>query len=167
MNIYLCKMTIGIAKSYYKEFTKDPDTYMDLSKLTPYVYSDEWCERYIDRQISMNHILMAIMLREEPIGEVILKNIDYRKKCCTLSIHLQNDSRKNKGYGTEAERLALEYAFNKMKMETVFADAIMKNTRSQRVLEKVGFVETHRDGTFIHYCCSRSMWYDTGTANHD
>ena len=136
MNIYLCKMTIGIAKSYYKEFTKDPDTYMDLSKLTPYVYSDEWCERYIDRQISMNHILMAIMLREEPIGEVILKNIDYRKKCCTLSIHLQNDSRKNKGYGTEAERLALE-------------------------------VETHRDGTFIHYCCSRSMWYDTGTANHD
>ena len=37
----------------------------------------------------------------------------------------------------------------------VNADAALKNTRSQHVLEKVGFQYTHEDDTFKYYRCER------------
>ena len=70
-----------------------------------------------------------------------------------MGIHLQNDAVKEKGYGTQAERLILQYAFNELGMVAVNADAVLKNTRSQHVLEKVGFCYTHEDDTFKYYRC--------------
>ena len=72
--------------------------------------------------------------------------------------NVHNDSVKNKGYGTQAEILALQYAFKEMKLNTVYAEAIHKNKRSQHVLKKVGFVETHQDNTFIYYRCDKDRW---------
>ena len=40
-------------------------------------------------------------------------------------------------------------------MVAVNADAALKNTRSQHVLEKVGFQYTHEDDTFKYYRCER------------
>lgn len=68
-----------------------------------------------------------------------------------MSIHLQNDAVKGKGYGTQAERLAVQYAFNELGMKTIHADAILKNTRSQHVLEKVGFQLLGEDDAFKYY----------------
>lgn len=98
------------------------------------------------------------MLDQEPIGEIVLKNIDMEAKHCTLGIHMKNDSFKNQGYGTCAEILALQYAFQELGMVTVFADAVLKNARSQHVLKKVGFMETHRDDTFHYYRCDSANW---------
>ena len=41
--------------------------------------------------------------------------------------------------GTQAERLAVQYAFEELGMTAIHADAVLKNIRSQHVLEKVGF----------------------------
>ena len=73
-----------------------------------------------------------------------------------MGIHLQNDSVKEKGYGTQAERLVLQYAFEELGMVAVNADAALKNTRSQHVLEKVGFRYTHEDDTFKYYRCENN-----------
>ena len=70
-----------------------------------------------------------------------------------MGIHLQNDGVKGKGYGTEAERLILQYAFEELGIAAVNAKAVLKNTRSQHVLEKVGFRYTHEDDTFKYYRC--------------
>lgn len=151
-------MTKELARRYYKGFEMDPDLFMDMSKFHPYVYSINKCDEIVDRFQRMGRVYMAVMLEDKPIGEVILKNVDIGRKCCTMGIHLQNDGVKNKGYGTQAEILAIQYAFNEMSMETVYADAIHKNKRSQHVLEKVGFRETHRDDSFVYYRCDRSGW---------
>ena len=87
----------------------------------------------------------------EVIGELQLKQIDRDRKECTLSIHMQNDSVKGKGYGTQAEKLAIKYAFEKLGMLAVNADAVLKNTRSQHVLEKVGFRFVKEEGIFRYY----------------
>ena len=42
-----------------------------------------------------------------------------------------------------------------MQMDTVYADAIKKDQRSQHVLEKVGYRMTHLDDEFIYYRCDR------------
>ena len=64
---------------------------------------------------------------------------------------MQNDSVKGKGYGTQAEKLAIKYAFEKLGMLAVNADAVLKNTRSQHVLEKVGFRFVKEEGIFLYY----------------
>ena len=158
MNIRLCAMTKELARQYYRDFEMDPDLFMDMDKFHPYVYSAEKCDETVERYQRLGRIYLAVMLDGAPIGEVILKNIDREQKCCTLGIHLQNDRVKNKGYGTQAEILAIQYAFDEMKLDTVYADAVHKNKRSQHVLHKVGFRETHSDDTFVYYECKKDSW---------
>ena len=66
--------------------------------------------------------MFAIMLGDTVVGELQLKQIDHDKKECTLSIHMQNDAVKGKGYGTQAERLAVKIAFDELGMAAVNAD---------------------------------------------
>ena len=96
-------------------------------------------------------VVFAVMLDGAPIGEVQLKRINRERNDCTLSIHLQNDAVKNRGFGTQAEKQAVRYAFDVLKLDAVNADAVLKNTRSQHVLEKAGFMFTREDEMFRYY----------------
>ncbi|KUY20206.1 GNAT family acetyltransferase [Elizabethkingia miricola] len=51
-----------------------------------------------------------------------------------------------KGYATETAIAALNYAFNEIKTDVVYAMAVTENTGSNRVLQKLGFEEL---GTFL------------------
>lgn len=84
-----------------------------------------------------------------------LRHISAEAKECELSIHLQNDSVKGRGYGTQAERLAVAYAFDRLGMERVLADAVVKNTRSRHILEKLGFRFLREEDGFRYYCLDR------------
>ena len=48
---------------------------------------------------------------------------------------------RNHGYGEEALRLILEYAFIQLHMERVTLDHLIKNQHAAHVYEKVGFVD--------------------------
>ena len=160
MNICLTEMTKELARAYFKCCEIDPVLFLDSSKYKPYVYREEQCDARVERYHQLGHIYLAVMHLDEPIGDLVLKNIDHTEKHCTLGISMRSDEFKNKGYGTTAEILALHYAFDKLKMETVLADSLLKNTRSQHVLKKVGFIETHRDDSFIYYRCDKATWID-------
>ena len=147
----LKKMTRDLCHELYKNWENDPSIYGDMSAFSPYVYRTESVDKYFDAKNIPSRVLFAIMLDGVPIGELQLKYIDRLNAECTLSIHLQNDAVKGKGYGTQAERLAVQYAFNKLGMKTIHADAILKNTRSQHVLEKVGFQLVGEDDVFKYY----------------
>lgn len=147
----LKKMTRDLCHELYKNWENDPSIYGDMSAFSPYVYRTEIVDKYFDAKNIPSRVLFAIMLDGIPIGELQLKYIDWLNLECTLSIHLQNDAVKGKGYGTQAERLAVQYAFNELGMKTIHADAILKNTRSQHVLEKVGFQLVGEDDAFKYY----------------
>ena len=61
------------------------------------------------------------------------------KSECSLSIHMQNDAMKGKGYGTQAERLAVKTAFDELGMAAVNADTIRKKHPESACAGKVGF----------------------------
>lgn len=153
--IELKKMTRELCHELYKGWSNDASIYMDMSLFKPYSYNKASIDRYFDSKNEPSRIIFAIMLDGKPIGELQLKQIDLEKAECTLSIHMQNDAVKDKGYGTQAERLAVKYAFDELGMVAVNADTIMKNTRSQHVLEKVGFHLIGEDGTFKYYRIER------------
>lgn len=151
-------MTKELCRAFFMDFVVDPALFMDPAEYKPYIYDEVRSDAYFERYQAMGRIHLAVMLGGKPIGEVVLKNIDRKQKFCTMGITMLCDTYKNKGYGTQAERLTLQYAFNVMGMETVFADSILRNVRSQHVLEKVGFIQTHRDDFFVYYRCDKSSW---------
>lgn len=156
MCIYLCIMTKSLLRQFFQGFTNDPDIFSDMSRFSDYVYCEADIDARWERQRQLGRIHLAVMVEKEPIGEVILKDI--RAGTAVLSIHMKNDGVKNLGYGTRAEILALAYAFRVLNLDTVLADVIHKNKRSQHVLEKVGFVKTHSDEQFLYYRCDRTAW---------
>ena len=144
-------MTRELCHEFYRGFARDPATYMDMSLFEPFVYDPEWVDRYFDRQQRPDRVAFLLFRDLRPIGEVILKEIDQNKKECVLSIHMQNDSVKGKGYGTKAILMAYGWARDVLGMQAVKADAVLKNTRSQHILKKLGFRLVSEDGTFKYY----------------
>ncbi len=150
--VWLNPMTRDLCHELYRNWVNDPSIYMDMRLFRPYVYDKAAVDRYFDvKSRDASRRFFAIMLGCRVIGELQLKQIDEKKKECTLSIHMQNDRFKGKGYGTQAERLAIEFAFGELGMAAVNADAVLKNTRSSHVLEKVGFRFVGQDDTFRYY----------------
>ena len=144
-------MTRELCHEFYREFERDPATFMDMSLFEPFVYDPKWVDRYFDRQQRPDREALLFFRQLQPIGEVILKDIDQDKKECTLSIHMQNDSVKGKGYGKKAILMAYCWARDVLGMQTVKADVVLKNTRSQHILEKLGFHLVNEDETFKYY----------------
>lgn len=149
--ITLAPMTRELFHTLYRGFENDPDIYMNMQYYTQYVYNSEKVDERFDSLQTPERVVFAVMLDGAPIGEVQLKRINRERNDCTLSIHLQNDAVKNRGFGTQAEKQAVRYAFDVLKLDAVNADAVLKNTRSQHVLEKTGFMFTREDEMFRYY----------------
>ena len=152
--ITLKTMTRPLCHQFFRDFHSDPDILTPNQPFIPYHYTYDGCDAYFERQRNLERIHLAICLDEKPIGEIIMKNIDRHNGHCRLSIHMQSDAVKNKGYGTTAEKLALLFAFTELNMNTVFADALATNTRSRHVLQKAGFHLIHADETYCYFSCS-------------
>ena len=160
--ISLQMMTRALCHALYREWENDPAM---MEHFVPYQYDEAAVDRYFDAKQEPSRILFAIMKGKRPIGEMHLKWIDRERRECTLSIHLQKDSVKGRGYGTQAERLALRYAFDVLGMDRVKADVLITNARSRHVLEKVGFQCIKEEKGFRYYQCERERFEkDGGTA---
>lgn len=156
--VYLCPITKELCHEFYQEYENDPAVFMDMSLFSEYEYDEKKVDEYFVQQQDASRVVFIIMKDGKPIGEIKLKYIDNERQECSLGIHLQNDSVKGKGYGTYAEKLALQYAFEVLGMKAVNADAVLKNVRSQHVLEKVGFEFVREDDTFKYYRYEFVKW---------
>lgn len=152
--VYLQPMTADMYHEYFKEYQNDLDLYIDKSSYVTYVYDEEKVNQYIQRQTNLKRKNFAIMYGNEMVGELIIKNIE-ENKCATMGISMKNAKYKDRGFGTKAEQLAIEYVFKELDIPVLYADSIVSNERSQHVLEKVGFRLIKKEGDFKYYCIER------------
>ena len=157
--IRLAPMSDEMYHAYLRGYENDPDLFLPGQPWVPYIYSEEKAKRYIQRQKDLGRIPLAILRGDEIVGEIILKNIEERQSA-TMGIALKNARYKDQGIGTRAERLAVDYVFQVLDIPTVYADTIQTNTRSQHVLEKVGFVFLREDEDFKYYRIDREAGSD-------
>ncbi len=153
MCIQLVKMTLPLLQQFFSKFTPDPDTYLGTIPKT--IFDRKYTEAFFEKQNRPDREHFAILYEDKVIGDLYLKHIDTTESRCTLSIHMECDTYKNRGFGTKAETLALGYAFHVLQLNTVYADALIKNERSCHVLQKVGFVEIERDQDKRYFCCQK------------
>ena len=153
--ITLAPMTAERYCSFFLNYENDPDMYLPGQQYIHYEYSEERVKKYVQRQKNLRRIPLAVLCGDEVVGEIIIKNIKPHH-CATMGIVLKNDQYKNRGIGTQAERLVVQYVFDDLDIPTLYADTIQTNSRSQHVLEKVGFTFIREDRDFKYYRIDRS-----------
>lgn len=145
--IDLLPYTIERCHEFWKDYVADYDMTHE-----EYNYDEDKVNKYYQvKVLDEDRKFFAICRNGKTIGEIQLKRIDFKDKHGIMSIVLSNNTHKNKGYGTEAERLLINYAFESLGLNTIYADTIIRNKRSQYVLEKLGFKQIDEDDVLIYY----------------
>ena len=162
MSISLQPMTRERMRELYRGFSFDPAIFADMElfeKVKDNPYNEQKVDALFDmREAEEGSRAFAVMLDGRVIGEVGLRHADPLTKECELSVHLQSDAVKGKGYGTQAEKLAIAYAFEQLGMEHIFAESLVKNARSQHILEKLGFRYLGEEEGFKQYRLEKKDW---------
>lgn len=150
-HIRLVPMTREQCHAFYQVYVSDP-----MMTGVPYVYDKNQMDLYYDQKIlAKDRRIFSIMKGETVIGEIQLKAIDKRKREATLSIILSCDAFKNKGYGTEAEQLLIDYGFQVLDLLKIKADTVKRNKRSRHILEKLGFHYVGEDDILVYFELNR------------
>ena len=104
--------------------------------------------------------LFTILLKpdEKPIGRILLTRIDTDYDSLDLTrIYIADPENRNQGYGEEAIRMILEYAFINLHMERVTIDHFMKNDAARYLYHKIGFRD---EGVMRHAGKKNGKYYD-------
>ncbi len=76
-----------------------------------------------------------------PIGCTSFVRIDWIGRMATFYIAIADKENWSKGYGTEATKLMVDYAFETLNMNRIQLHVSAENDRAVRVYEKTGFVK--------------------------
>ena len=94
---------------------------------------------------------------QKPVGTSGLYEIFWPGRRAEFRILIGEPSVFDKGYGTEATRLTVEYAFIRLNMEVVHLGVNSDNVRAVRAYEKAGFV---REGVRRKFVYARGNYHD-------
>lgn len=108
------------------------------------ISEEEWVK---DQAKDKDSVSLIIVLKEGdvPIGNLGLCGIRSFDRNPSLGIMIGEKHCWSNGYGTEAIKLLLSYAFNYLNLHKVGLCVLASNERAQRVYAKCGFVVTGRE----------------------
>jgi RimJ/RimL family protein N-acetyltransferase len=75
----------------------------------------------------------------EPIGQTALVRIDWVGRMAIFYIGIADKSNWNKGYGSEATRLVVDYSFNTLNLNRVQLHVAVENATAVKVYKNIGF----------------------------
>lgn len=108
--------------------------------------SKESIEKILSRYEGDNAYTWGIALRSDDsiIGRIDLLRFDEKESSCSFA-YMIGDEFWGQGFGTEALKAVLQFAFEKMEMQTVIADHMSENVASGIVMKKAGmhYVQNH------------------------
>lgn len=91
------------------------------------------------------HVFDIVTLEDDVlIGRAMLFNLNRVDRHGMVGLMIGEQAYQNRGYGTEALILLLDYAFNLLNLNSVRLGTFAFNKRALRVYEKVGFREVGR-----------------------
>jgi RimJ/RimL family protein N-acetyltransferase len=113
----------------------------------------------IERDL-LNENARVFGLRESggaPIGVLVLRSIDPVHRGVELHLTIGEAEYRGRGYGSEAIRLAVAFAFERLGMHRVVSTPFADNDRMIRCLARCGF---EREGTLRHALCIGGRFID-------
>ncbi|MEK6908555.1 MAG: GNAT family N-acetyltransferase [Nanoarchaeota archaeon] len=118
--------------SYFTYYWPYPLTESKVNKILREI-EKEWKEK-------KTVIMFKIQLKDNGniIGVIDIFDINKTDKNAKVGYWLGKDYRGN-GYALEALKEAIDFSFNKLKLEKLFADTLTNNISSNKLLKKAGF----------------------------
>lgn len=131
--------------SLYRHWMNDFETIRGYDMPRP--LTDEAIANWFERaSTSENHILFTLYEREtmRPIGHTGLLRVDRSHRNGEFDLFIGEPESRGKGYGSEATRLVLDFAFNGLGFQSVYLRVLEFNAAGIRAYEKAGFQHAGR-----------------------
>jgi len=101
-------------------------------------------EYLIEKQKEEASFAIVTLDEDKLIGTISLEKIDHVKRRATLGVFIGDKNYREKGFGTEAIRLILDFGFSYMNLNNIDLACIDFNQRAYRCYLKCGFKENGR-----------------------
>lgn len=127
-----------------EEYLRNVDTDMALPKTR-----DQWAKEGSTDSNAVYFRLRTID-NDELIGFAAIYGIEWNNRTGVLSIGIGQSVHRSKGYGSDAIKLILRYAFHELNLDRVGLDVIEYNTGAIKAYEKAGFQLEGRKRSMVY-----------------
>lgn len=97
---------------------------------------------WIETKINTGEVVQMIICRQEdekPVGSVYIRDIDHTHHKGEYGIFIGEEDARGKGYGSEAAKLMVRYAFEEMGLHRLFLRLFADNIAALKSYENAGF----------------------------
>ena len=110
--------------------------------------AQKWIEKHYEREDTFAFSIRTLE-KDELIGMIGLDSIRWTHRDAFVGIGLGERAFWGKGYGTDAMKIILRYAFTELNLRRVTLDVFEYNSRGVRSYEKAGFIIEGRERQVI------------------
>jgi RimJ/RimL family protein N-acetyltransferase len=121
----------------------DARTTRNLSMVAPMsiAMEEDWFEKVVENQgQDRYHFVICLLSDDRPIGTCGLFELDLRNGSAGLGISIGDPADTGRGYGSDAMRALVGWAFDMLRLERVWLDVYAVNDDARRLYERLGFV---------------------------
>ena len=109
-----------------------------------YEMERSWLEKVIRSNTPTTVFGIEVVSSQKLIGMTVLRNINLINREAELAIFIGDEEERRKGYGVDALRLTLDFAFHQLGLNRVFLKVNVDNAPALRLYKKCGFQEEGR-----------------------
>ncbi len=153
--VYLKKLDPEYAEEYWKDLSNCSIESMIFTG-SQQIFSKSDIDTYLDSISSDKSRIDFLIFSKESnkaVGEVVINDIYRNSRSGSMRVSINRKEDFNKGYGSEAIILALNYVFGMLNLHRVELEAFLFNERAIHVYEQIGFKREgiKRDGWFYNH----------------
>jgi len=147
--VHLAALTKADFPQYQEWFSQDVDMMRLLNPHAVYMNTPEAEREWLNQAITnagKDNFLFSVRTLDDDrlLGNFELFQVNWVARMCTVGIAIADPTLRGKGYGTDAMRIGLRFAFMELNLNRVMLEVYSYNLPAIRSYEKVGFVEEGR-----------------------
>lgn len=152
--VRLTAESIDTVVDHFSRWNRDSGYWRLLAAEPATPYSKQQIKEFVEKELlSQQPGMFFFMIRSREddriIGEIGLDGIQWNHGDTFVGISIGERELWNKGYGTDAMRVLLRYAFDELNLHRVSLTVFEYNPRAIRSYEKAGFVYEGRERKFV------------------
>lgn len=135
---------LPLIAAWYNDFATGAISGDDLRPISPAAIEADWTSLMKGERQGWIGFAIYELATLRPIGHANLRDLGSVHRTAEFGILIGETDCRGKGYGTEATRLMLDYAFTALGLNSVSLHVYEYNGPARKAYAKAGFVETGR-----------------------
>lgn len=137
-NIYLSPINIEQHLSYFMKWMNEDETILAFNGFHNRIYDYNTMKDTLEKW--GNGAMLIVTNSNDIIGSISLFNVNHYVNCGEIGIFIE-EKFQNQGYGNEAMKLMIEYAFNNLNFRYLLVNCYSHNEKAINIYKKLGFKE--------------------------